>query len=141
MMQGQPIPGQQPQQVQYQQVAYQQQPVQYQQVAYQQQPVQYQQVAYQQQLVPDTNATLALILSIVGITLSFMYGLGIFFAIPSLILANRTLNITNQFPNHPNAGTAKAAKICSIIAICLSALGLLTVVLAGVLYVWASSLN
>ena len=36
MMQGQPMPGQQPQQVQYQQVAYQQQPVQYQQVAYQQ---------------------------------------------------------------------------------------------------------
>ena len=141
MMQGQPIPGQQPQQVQYQQVAYQQQPVQYQQVAYQQQPVQYQQVAYQQQLVPDTNATLALILSIIGIGLSFIYGAGIFLGVPGLILANRALTITNQFPNHPNAGTAKAAKICSIIAICLSIVLLLTLVLSLVLYVWASSLN
>ena len=80
MMQGQPYPGQQPQQVQYQQVAYQQQPVQYQQVAYQQQPVQYQQVGYQQQpgqfqqVIVNREAKSRIVAGILGILLG---GLGI----------------------------------------------------------------
>ena len=90
--------------------------------------------------LPSTNATGALVLSIIGIVGSFIYGLGIFFAIPGLILANGALQITNQFPNHPDAGIAKAAKICSWVAIGIFFVVLGLVILAGVLYVWASSL-
>jgi len=89
---------------------------------------------------PSTNATVALVLSILGIIFSFIYGVGICFAIPGLILANGALSITNQFPGHPDAGVAKAAKICSQIAIGLFIVVVVLVVLAGVLYVWASSL-
>ena len=109
---------------------------------FQQQP-QFQQNPYQQipVMAPDTNATLALVLSILGLVGSFIYGFGICFAIPSLILAKGALAITNQYPNHPDAGTAKAAKVISWIAIAFFILVIVTVVLAGVLYVWASSLS
>ena len=108
---------------------------------FQQQP-QFQQNPYQQipVMAPQTNATLALVLSILGLLGSFVYGFGICFAIPSLILANGALAITNQYPNHPDAGSAKAAKVISWIAIIFFVLVILTVVLAGVLYVWASNL-
>ena len=89
---------------------------------------------------PSTNATAALVLSIIGLVLSFIYGIGICFAIPALILANGALKITNQFPNHPDAGMAKAAKIVSWIAIALFIVVIVMVVLAGVLYVWANEL-
>jgi hypothetical protein len=89
---------------------------------------------------PSTNATAALVLSILGIVGSFFYGLGIFCAIPGLILANGALRITNQFPNHPDAGMAKAAKVCAWVGIGLSIALILLVVVAGVLYVWAASL-
>ena len=79
-------------------------------------------------------------MSIIGLIGSFVYGLGICLAIPSLILANGALAITNQYPNHPDAGTAKAAKVVSWIAIAFFLLAIVTVVLAGVLYAWASSL-
>ena len=89
---------------------------------------------------PSTNATAALVLSIIGIVLSFFYGIGMCLSIPALILANGALNITNQFPNHPDAGTAKAAKIVSWVAIGISISFLVLIVLAGVLFVWASGL-
>jgi|Marorgknorr_s2lv_3_1036020.scaffolds.fasta_scaffold90474_1 hypothetical protein len=91
-------------------------------------------------IAPSTNATTALVLSIIGIVLVFFYGIGICFAIPALILANGALNITNQFPNHPDAGTAKAAKVVSWVAIGVTLSFVVLVVLAGVLYVWASGL-
>ncbi len=89
---------------------------------------------------PSTNATAALVLSIMGIVGSFFYGLGIVCSIPGLILANGALRITNQFPNHPDAGMAKAAKVCAWVGIGLSIALILLVVVAGVLYVWAASL-
>ena len=79
-MESQPNSGQQPQPVQYQQVAYQPQPVQYQQVAYQPQPVQHQQVAYQQQpcqfqqIIVNREAKSRMVAGILGILLG---GLGI----------------------------------------------------------------
>ena len=88
---------------------------------------------------PSTNAILALVLSIIGIVTSLFYGIGLFFAIPGLILANGSLRITNQFPNHPDAGIAKAAKVCAWISIGLFiVIGLMF--LAGLLYIWAASL-
>ena len=90
---------------------------------------------------PSTNATAALVLSILGIVGSFFYGLGIVCSIPGLILANGALLITNQFPNHPDAGMAKAAKVCAWVGIGLFIAVILLVVVAGVLYVWAASLT
>ncbi len=64
---------------------------------------------------PATSATTALVLSI----LSIFCG-GICFAIPGLIIANQALAITDQYPGHPDAGSAKAAKIISWIVIGLT---------------------
>ena len=89
---------------------------------------------------PSTNAILALVLSIIGIVTSLFYGIGLFFAIPGLILANGSLRITNQFPNHPDAGIAKAAKVCAWIAIGLFIAVIGLMFLAGLLYIWAASL-
>ena len=89
---------------------------------------------------PPTSATLALVFSIIGLISSFIYGFGICFAIPAFIIAGNALNITNQFPGHPDAGSAKTAKIISLITIVLTVLVIVLVVGAGILYVWASSL-
>ena len=89
---------------------------------------------------PSTNATAALVLSILGIVGSLFYGLGIVCSIPGLILANGALLITNQFPNHPDAGMAKAAKVCAWVGIGIFIAMILLVVVAGLLYVWAASL-
>jgi len=75
--------------------------------------------------IPTTNATLALILSIVSI-----FAGGICLAIPALIIANGALAVTNQFPGHPDAGNAKAAQVISWIIIGLTALIVVVVILA-----------
>ncbi len=62
--------------------------------------------------MPATSALTALVLAI----LSLFCG-GIFLAIPGLIVANGALAITNQYPNHPDAGSAKAAQVLSWIVI------------------------
>ena len=80
--------------------------------------------------IPTTNATLALILSIISI----VTGLSICLAIPSLLLANGALAVTNQFPGHPDASNAKAAMVISWIAIGLFALfvvGLILLIFVG----------
>ena len=64
----------------------------------------------------------ALILSVVSV----LFG-GICLAIPALIVANGALAITNQFPGHPDATTAKAAQVISWITIGLTLLGFLAV--------------
>jgi hypothetical protein len=78
--------------------------------------------------VPATSATTALVLSI----LSIFCG-GICLAIPGLIIANQALAITNQYPGHPDAGSAKAAQVISWIVIGLTIAGILfyVVLLAG----------
>jgi len=55
---------------------------------------------------PQTNATLALILACVSIVAG-----GFCLAIPAIIVAKGALQITNQFPGHPDAGNAKAAHL------------------------------
>lgn len=71
---------------------------------------------------PKTSAMTALILSVVSV----LFG-GICLAIPALIVANGALAITNQFPGHPDAATAKAAQIVSWIIIGFTLLFLLLV--------------
>lgn len=74
--------------------------------------------------IPTTNATLALILSIVSI-----FAGGICLAIPALIIANGALAVTNQFPGHPDASNAKAAQVISWIIIGLTALVIVGIIL------------
>jgi hypothetical protein len=66
-------------------------------------------------MIPTTSATTALVLSI----LSIFCG-GICLALPALIVANSALKITNQYPGHQDAGTAKAAQVISWIVIILT---------------------
>jgi hypothetical protein len=76
----------------------------------------------------QTNAMLALILSIIGIILFFTAGCGILLAIPSVILANGALTITNGQPGHPDSGSAKAAQVISWITIGLTILGIIVII-------------
>ena len=83
--------------------------------------------------VPATSATTALVLSI----LSIFCG-GICLAIPGLIIANQAIAITDQYPGHPDAGSAKAAKIISWIIIGLTLVGILLYAVLGVVFVASS---
>ena len=76
----------------------------------------------------QTNAILALILSIIGIILFFTAGCGILLAIPSVILANGALTITNGQPGHPDSGSAKAAQVISWITIGLTIIGIIVII-------------
>ncbi|MBS71575.1 MAG: hypothetical protein CMO20_01295 [Thermoplasmata archaeon] len=69
---------------------------------------------------PATQATAALVLSILSLV-----GCGVCTAVPGLILANGALNVTNQHPNHPDAGSARAAMIIAWISIGLFLLGII----------------
>ena len=64
---------------------------------------------------PSTNATVALVLSIVG-----LMGFSCCTAIPGVIMANSALEITKQNPGHPDQGLANAAKIIGWISIGLT---------------------
>ena len=78
--------------------------------------------------MPTTNATVALILTLVGLV-----ACGLCTAIPGLILANGALATTNQHPGHPDAGVAKAAQIVGWITIVIWGLIiLLYVALVGI---------
>ena len=76
---------------------------------------------------PATQATLALVLSIMGLVLC-----GCFTAIPALILANNALLITNQIPGHPDGGLAKAAQILSWVVIALWSISILIYGVVGI---------
>ncbi len=69
---------------------------------------------------PTTNATLALVLSVLGIV-----GCSICTAIPGLIMANIALQTTKSMPGHPDEGIAKAAQVVAWISIGLAIVGTL----------------
>ncbi len=66
-------------------------------------------------IYPQTNAVLALVLAI----MSFACG-GLIMSIPALFIALGAKKVTDLDPYHPDAGTAQAAFIASIINIVLS---------------------
>jgi len=70
--------------------------------------------------VPQTSATIALVLSI----LSVFCG-GCFLSIPGIIMANNALKITKTYPGHPDEGTAKAALVIAWIITGLSIVGII----------------
>ena len=84
-------------------------------------------------MVPRTKAEIALVLSISGLML-----FSICTAIPGLLIANGALATTNQFPNHPEHGIARAAQIISLVTIALFAfivLLIMALLLLGILVV------
>jgi len=87
----------------------------------------------------QTNAMLALILSIVGLLIQpFFVGFGVLLAIPSLILANGALTITNGQPGHPDHGSAKAAQVISWINIALTIIGIIIIIASMILVLFVS---
>jgi len=88
----------------------------------------------------STNAMIGLVLGILGIIGSFFYGIGCLCGVIGLIITYGAKKITDLNPMHPDKGTVKAALITNWIAVILAVLMLVTVVLAGVLYVWANNL-
>jgi len=55
---------------------------------------------------PQTQAVVALVLSVVGLMMC-----GLCTAVPGVIMANTALGTTKQYPGHPDQGLAKAAQI------------------------------
>ncbi len=68
--------------------------------------------------IPQTSAITAIILAVLSFTVC-----GVFAAIPAVIMSKQALQITDNFPNHPDAGMAKAAFIIGWINIALSIIG------------------
>ena len=64
---------------------------------------------------PQTQAVVALVLSVVG-----LMGASCCTAIPGVIMASSALEITKQHPGHPDQGLANAAKIIGWISIGLT---------------------
>ena len=64
---------------------------------------------------PQTQAVVALVLSVVGLMMC-----GLCTAVPGVIMANTALGTTKQYPGHPDQGLAKAAKIVGWISIGLT---------------------
>ena len=60
---------------------------------------------------PQTQAVVALVLSIVGLMMC-----GICTSIPGIIMASSALKVTKQNPGHPDHGIAQAANIVGWIA-------------------------
>jgi hypothetical protein len=88
----------------------------------------------------STNAVAALVLGILGIIGSFFYGIGCLCGMIGLFLTYGAKKITDADPLHPDKGTVTAALIVNWITVAISILMIITVVLAGVLYVWADNL-
>ena len=64
---------------------------------------------------PQTQAVVALVLSVVGLMMC-----GLCTAVPGVIMANTALGTTKQYPGHPDQGLANAAKIIGWISIGLT---------------------
>ena len=79
---------------------------------------------------PQTQAVVALVLSVVGLMMC-----GLCTAVPGVIMANTALGTTKQYPGHPDQGLAKAAQIVGWISIGLWVVGLALYFLMIVVFV------
>ena len=79
---------------------------------------------------PQTQAVVALVLSVVGLMMC-----GLCTAVPGVIMANTALGTTKQYPGHPDQGLANAAKIIGWISIGLWVVGLALYFLMIVVFV------
>ncbi len=79
---------------------------------------------------PQTQAVVALVLSVVGLMMC-----GLCTAIPGVIMANTALGTTKQYPGHPDQGLAKAAQIVGWITIGLWIVIIGFYLLMGVVFV------
>ena len=83
---------------------------------------------------PQTQAVVALVLSIVG-----LMGFSCCTAIPGVIMASSALEITKQHPGHPDQGLANAAKIIGWISIGLTIAFVGLYLVLGILFVALSA--
>jgi hypothetical protein len=70
----------------------------------------------QQQMMmqqPSTNATAALVISLLSLVGGFLIGLPFLLAPISLLMANSALKTTSMHPGHSDHGIARAAQIIS----------------------------
>ena len=83
---------------------------------------------------PQTSAVTAVVLAVLSFALC-----GIITAIPAVIMARKALDVTDQIPNHPDAGTAKAAFILGWVNIGLFIVGILfwiAFLILGIAFEW-----
>jgi len=73
----------------------------------------------------STQATAALVLSLISLVGGLLFFLPFILAPVSLILANRSLNVTKMHPGHSEHGVARAAQIISAIVTTLLLIGVL----------------
>ena len=86
--------------------------------------------AGQMYVFPKTTASTALGLSIAGLALGFFcFPLCGLLAVPGFFMSQSSLNITNSMPGHPDASTAKSARIISLITMALMVLAVALFVL------------
>lgn len=81
----------------------------------------------QQQMMmqqPSTNATAALVISLLSLVGGFVFFLPFFLAPVSLLMANSSLKTTSMHPGHSDHGIARAAQIISGIITGFMAAGL-----------------
>ena len=83
---------------------------------------------------PQTQAVVALVLSVVGLMMC-----GLCTAVPGVIMANTALGTTKQYPGHPDQGLAKAAQIVGWITIGLWIVVIGFYLLMAVVFVAADS--
>ena len=73
----------------------------------------------------STQATAALVVSLVSLVGGIIFFLPFFLAPVSLVLANKSLNITKMYPGHSEHGVARAAQIISAIIVTLLLIGVI----------------
>ena len=73
----------------------------------------------------STQATAALVVSLVSLVGGIVFFLPFFLAPVSLVLANKSLNITKMYPGHSEHGVARAAQIISAIIVTLLLIGVI----------------
>jgi hypothetical protein len=84
----------------------------------------------QQQMMmqqPSTNATAALVISLLSLVGGFLIGLPFLLAPISLLMANSALKTTSMHPGHSDHGIARAAQIISGIITGLMVVGFIIV--------------
>ena len=87
---------------------------------------------------PETQAVVALVVSVVAFIGGILFFFPFFLAPVSWYLANKSLHVTKTYPGHSEHGMARAAQILSVIIVTLLLIG---IVLIGMLIGLLSSIG
>lgn len=84
-------------------------------------------VRFDQSVQQQTQATAALVVSLIALVGGFLFFFPFILAPVSLILANKSLSVTEMYPGHTEHGVARAAQIISLIIVTLLLLGVIII--------------